>query len=165
MSEQSTVLFITPTAGVAGDGKPPLRGSRKTVDRGQLIYSVFNQQVTLAPLVGHQSLKLLWIQVLPIISLQRDSPSRDLPRMTRANCGPASGRGCETQLKFLESYHSNFCLAGPAREIPSGQDKPIYPSLVANQNTGFTAFCLLADSAIIIHFSKALALKTTSCTS
>ena len=33
-------------------------------------------------------------------------------------------------------------------EIPSGQDGPILPTEVANQNQGFALSCLLTDSAI-----------------
>ena len=37
---------------------------------------------------------------------------------------------------------------GPMREIPSGRDRCILPSWIANQNAGFASSCPLADSAI-----------------
>ena len=37
----------------------------------------------------------------------------------------------------------NFAFAGTKQAILSGQDRPMLPALVANQNTGFTSFCLL----------------------
>ena len=37
-------------------------------------------------------------------------------------------------------------LVGPKREILGGQNRPILPACVANQNTGFTLSCTLADS-------------------
>ena len=37
-----------------------------------------------------------------------------------------------------------FAFAGPTRAIPSGQDRPILPARVANQNTGFASSCPLA---------------------
>ena len=43
---------------------------------------------------------------------------------------------------------SNYLFAGPKRVIPSGQDRPILPAWVANQNTGFASSCPLAESAI-----------------
>ena len=51
----------------------------------------------------------------------------------------------------------NFTFAGPTREkkkkkkpreIQSGQDRPILPARVANQNTGFASSCPLAEPAI-----------------
>ena len=42
----------------------------------------------------------------------------------------------------------NFAFAGTKREIPSGPDRPILLSRVANQNTGFALSCPLADTAI-----------------
>ena len=39
-------------------------------------------------------------------------------------------------------------LAGPKREIPSGQDKPILPAQKANQNTGFASSCPLPEPAV-----------------
>ena len=46
-------------------------------------------------------------------------------------------------------------LAGPTREIPSGQDGPILPTGVANHNANFASSRSLADSdiIIIIHFN------------
>ena len=41
-----------------------------------------------------------------------------------------------------------FAFAGPVRAIPSGQDRPILPARVANQNTGFTSSCALAELAL-----------------
>ena len=35
-------------------------------------------------------------------------------------------------------------------EIPSGQEEPILPARVANQNAGFASSCPPADSAIYI---------------
>ena len=35
------------------------------------------------------------------------------------------------------------------QEILSGQDRPILPTRVANQNTGFASSCASADSAIL----------------
>ena len=44
------------------------------------------------------------------------------------------------------------------REIPSGQDEPMFPARVANQNAGFLFSCPLAGSAIqqwVLNFQKA----------
>ena len=41
----------------------------------------------------------------------------------------------------------NFAFAGTKQEIPSGQDRPILPARVANQNTGFASSCPLAEPA------------------
>ena len=43
---------------------------------------------------------------------------------------------------------SNSLFAGPKRLIPSGQDRPILPARVANQNTGFASSCPLVEPAI-----------------
>ena len=43
---------------------------------------------------------------------------------------------------------NSFAFAGPTRAIPSGQDRPILPARVANQNTGFASSCPLAEPAI-----------------
>ena len=40
-------------------------------------------------------------------------------------------------------------IAGTKRAIPSGQDRPILPARVANQNTGFASSCPLAEPAKI----------------
>ena len=42
----------------------------------------------------------------------------------------------------------DLLLAGPTREILSGQDEPILAAWVANQNAGFPSSFLLIDSAI-----------------
>ena len=42
----------------------------------------------------------------------------------------------------------NFAFAGTKWEIPSGQDRPILPARVANQNTGFASSCPLMAPAI-----------------
>ena len=42
----------------------------------------------------------------------------------------------------------NFAFAGTKWKIPSGQDRPILPARVGNQNTGFASSCPLADPAI-----------------
>ena len=39
---------------------------------------------------------------------------------------------------FLNDQKENL-LAGPMREIPSGQDRPTLPARVANENTGFAS--------------------------
>ena len=39
-------------------------------------------------------------------------------------------------------------LAGPTPQIPSGQEEPILPARVANQNAGFALSSQLGDSAI-----------------
>ena len=47
-----------------------------------------------------------------------------------------------------------FCFVSfraTTREIPSGQDKLIIPSRVANQNSGFTSSCRLTEPARIIN--------------
>ena len=44
-----------------------------------------------------------------------------------------------------KSAPSNLLFAGPKLAIPSGQDGPILPARVANQNTGFTSSCPLAE--------------------
>ena len=38
----------------------------------------------------------------------------------------------------------DFTFAGTKRVIPSGQNRPILPTRVANQNTGFASFCPLS---------------------
>ena len=42
----------------------------------------------------------------------------------------------------------NFAFSGTKRAIPSGQDRPIVPARVANQNTGTASPCPLAEPAI-----------------
>ena len=44
---------------------------------------------------------------------------------------------------------SGLFLTGPMQEILSGQDRPIFPARVANQNTGFASPCPRADSVIL----------------
>ena len=40
-------------------------------------------------------------------------------------------------------------LAGPTWEIVSGQDEPIFPTWVANQNAGLGSSCPLPNKAIL----------------
>ena len=48
----------------------------------------------------------------------------------------------------------NFAFAGTTRAIPSGQDRPILPARVANQNTGFDSSCpLTCDQAFFFRRS------------
>ena len=51
---------------------------------------------------------------------------------------------------LLYGHKENVFLldVGPTREIPRGQDGPILPACVANQNAGVTSSCPLADLAI-----------------
>ena len=51
---------------------------------------------------------------------------------------------------LLYGHKENVFLrdVGPTREIPRGQDGPILPARVANQNVGVTSSCPLADLAI-----------------
>ena len=42
----------------------------------------------------------------------------------------------------------NSIFAVTKQAIPSGQDRPILPARVANQNTRFTSSCLLAEPTI-----------------
>ena len=49
---------------------------------------------------------------------------------------------------LLYGQKENFFPAGPTRENPGGQDKPILPARVANQNTGFASSYPLADSTM-----------------
>ena len=42
----------------------------------------------------------------------------------------------------------NFTFAETKWEIPSGQDRPILPARIANQNTGFASSCPLMEPAI-----------------
>ena len=49
---------------------------------------------------------------------------------------------------LLHGQKENLFFAGPTREIPSRQNRPILPAHVANQNAGFASSCLLTDSAI-----------------
>ena len=42
----------------------------------------------------------------------------------------------------------NFAFAGPTQAILSGQDSPILPGRVANQNTGFASSCPIVEPAI-----------------
>ena len=42
----------------------------------------------------------------------------------------------------------NFVFVRTKWAIPSGQDRPILPALVANQNTGFASSCPLSEPAI-----------------
>ena len=44
---------------------------------------------------------------------------------------------------------SGLFLKRPMQEILSGQDRPIFPAQVANQNTEFASSCPRADSATI----------------
>ena len=41
-----------------------------------------------------------------------------------------------------------FFPAGPTREIPSRQDRPILPAKEVNQKTGFASSCPLVEAAI-----------------
>ena len=41
----------------------------------------------------------------------------------------------------------NFDFAGTKQAIPNGQDKPIFPARVGNQNIGFASSCPLAEPA------------------
>lgn len=51
-------------------------------------------------------------------------------------------------------------LAGPALEIPRGQDGPILPAQVASQNTGLLYLARIADSPIsLLYFSFNLTTK------
>ena len=47
-----------------------------------------------------------------------------------------------------KGLHQRISLLREKREIPSGQDRPILPARVANQNTGFALSCPLAEPAI-----------------
>ena len=49
---------------------------------------------------------------------------------------------------YVSRLQAIFFLAGPKRAIPSGQNSPISPARVANQNTGFALSCPLAEPAI-----------------
>ena len=51
-------------------------------------------------------------------------------------------------LYSLNIAPKNFAFAGTKRAIPSGQDRPILPVRIANQNTGFASSCLLVKPAI-----------------
>ena len=51
----------------------------------------------------------------------------------------------EPSLAIIRPKRKLF-LAGQTREIPSGQDGPILPTRVANQNAGFA--CPLVDSSV-----------------
>ena len=45
----------------------------------------------------------------------------------------------------------NFVFAGTKREIPSGQDRPILPARVANQNTGcFLSYPLAKPAKLVL---------------
>ena len=42
----------------------------------------------------------------------------------------------------------NFAFERPTWAMPSGQERPIFPTWVANQNTGFASSCPLAEPVI-----------------
>ena len=46
---------------------------------------------------------------------------------------------------MAKRLENNFTFVGTKQEILSGQNRPILPTRVANQNTGFTSSCLLTD--------------------
>ena len=50
--------------------------------------------------------------------------------------------------ELCKARQAIFFSAGPKRAIPSGQDRPILPARVANQNTGFASSYPLAEPAI-----------------
>ena len=57
----------------------------------------------------------------------------------------------ETELRSIKTekrLERKLSLAGPTREIPSVQVRPILPARVANKKTGVASSCQLADSAI-----------------
>ena len=57
----------------------------------------------------------------------------------------------ETELRSIRTEkrpERKLFLAGPTREIPSVQVRPILPARVANRNTGFASSYPLAGSAI-----------------
>ena len=49
---------------------------------------------------------------------------------------------------FITRTKRALFLAEPTRKIPSGQDEPIQPAWLANQNVGSPSSCPLADTAI-----------------
>ena len=49
---------------------------------------------------------------------------------------------------MAKRLHQRISLLREKREIPSGQDRPILPAQVANQNTEFASSCPLAEPAI-----------------
>ena len=50
--------------------------------------------------------------------------------------------------RFILWPKRELLLAGPTQEIPSGQDEPILPVWIANQNVGFASSRSLAYLAI-----------------
>ena len=50
--------------------------------------------------------------------------------------------------RFILWPKRELFLAGPTREIPSGQDGLILPARVANQKAGIASSCKLANSLI-----------------
>ena len=49
---------------------------------------------------------------------------------------------------MAKRLHQRILLLLEKREILSGQDRPILPAQVANQNTGFASSCPLVEPAI-----------------
>ena len=49
---------------------------------------------------------------------------------------------------YMDKRWHYFTFAGTKQGIPSGQDRPILPTRVANQNMGFVTSHPLTDSAI-----------------
>ena len=79
--------------------------------------------------------------------MERVKVNKDAKKKTR----PISSHLDQTSLineGFIISPKRKLFLTGPTREIPSGQNGPILPARVANQNTGFASSCPLADSPI-----------------
>ena len=54
---------------------------------------------------------------------------------------------------MTKRLHQRILLLLEQRAILSGQDRPILPAQVANQNTGFTSSCPLTEAGIIIIIS------------
>ena len=48
-----------------------------------------------------------------------------------------------------KDYTKDFAFVATKQAIPSGQDRPILPARVANQNTGFASSWLFAEPAIL----------------
>ena len=49
----------------------------------------------------------------------------------------------------MKAGFEQFFLAGPKRAIPGGQDRPILPARIANQNTGIASSCPLVKPRVI----------------
>ena len=104
------------------------------------------------------SVRSRWLdigQVLFCVFMDRDEVkvTKNAPPKKRAQY-PAILTEQVWSIKYLlyglKVTPKNFAFSKTKQEILSGQDRPILPARVANQNTGFASSCLLRGASHII---------------